>query len=177
MPSLKEFIDAMDTSWPVALTIFFAASALLYADHSGIRYVQGLPTWFVGAVFVAAVLSGSVVASAAVRKLFALAMRPFVTRRRRIAQVKHVEGLSGLPNNEIAILIWAAAQNTQVFLAPLNHKFLEPLVAKGYVVILPGMHTVHEWPHSIPDHIWQDLRSNPEALKKHENMGYPFRYW
>jgi hypothetical protein len=42
MPSLKDFVDAMTASWPVALAIFVACTTVLISDFVGFPYLSDL---------------------------------------------------------------------------------------------------------------------------------------
>jgi len=174
LTSIKEFIEAMTASWPAALAAFIGSAGLLFSDHLGVRYLATLPAWALGVALVVAWFSAGILFVALVRWLLDLVGRPFRRRRKARAKAEHVEGLAGLPDEEKYILAWAGHRNTQVFLAEFNHELLEPLVAKGYVSIVPGHHSILAWPHRIPDHIWKEVRAGVAAHPSKQELRDPF---
>jgi hypothetical protein len=175
MPSLKHFLEAMEASWPVALTVFLGAAALLTCDHFGLSYTKVLPEWFLGAIFIFLVFSSAVLVVSLLRFVVNAIARPIRRKRAEKWRQEHAEKMKDLPIPEIGVLLWAASQNTQVFLAPFNHELLEPLVAKGYVEHVPGHHSILDWPHHIPDHVWTFLRAELRAEPQLDRIENPFR--
>lgn len=157
MPNLKDFLEAMSASWPVALAILMGSSAVLVGERVELSYLTTLPDFIFGIAFLLAAFSASVLAVTFIRSVVAQFDALRVHQRRKQQIEKHVSGLADLPNPERDVLTYVAACRTQVFLAPQAHVRLEPLVAKGYVQILPGTHSILEWPHKVPDHIWAEL--------------------
>lgn len=157
MPSLKDFIEAMNASWPVALTIFAACCGLLISDTFQLRYLAGLPSWVLSATFVIAVFSGSVIIVRALQGIISLITAPLRARRFDSAVKAHLKRLEEMPPEEGAILAWAVANKKQVFVAGINEPRLAPLVAKGFLERLAGTHSMLEWPYRIPDHVWDEL--------------------
>lgn len=173
MPSIKDFVEAMSTSWPVALTIFIGSAAALVGEAVGIAYLAALPSWIFGTAFLFAVFSGAIVIVAALQAFSAWVGRPFRRRRAEQWKANHVEQLNHLPPEEAHVLVWAVANNTQVFLARVSHERLEPLVAKGYLQMLPGHHSILKWPYRIPDHIWEALRKDADELPERSKIPNP----
>lgn len=157
MPGLKEFIDAMGASWPVALAACIGSISILVGEGFGISYLATLPRLVFGIAFLIAAFSGAVLIVAIIVKSIA-GIEDHRTRRRRAeAKKRHIAALNNLPDEEKAVLNYVASCRTQVFLASMNHNRLEPLIAKGYVEVVRGMHSVVDWPHKVPDHIWNEL--------------------
>ncbi|RUW26946.1 hypothetical protein EOA34_06590 [Mesorhizobium sp. M4B.F.Ca.ET.013.02.1.1] len=179
IPSLKDFTDAMSASWPVALAACIGSAAVLVGEAFGLHYLSTLPDWLLGAAFLVCVFSGAVVAVAILRFLFSLPRKMLAARRRAKWKRKHVEELQFLPPQELHVLAWAAQCGTQVFTAPYNHQLLEPLIAKGYVQMIGGHHSIVNWPYRIPDHIWEQASNEfaswpPEEQEK--QLAYPFQW-
>lgn len=174
MPSLKDFIEAMSASWPVALAICLGSSVVLACKSLGVSYLASAPAWLFAATFFAAVLSGSVLAVSALRSAINWISHWRKRLRRERLEQRHVEKMSELPATEQAILLYALAQGTQVFAAPMNHRLVEPLIAKGYLCIVPGVHDMSEWPHIVPEHIWRALNRDRERLLKKSELPDPF---
>lgn len=160
LPTLKDIVDAMEASWPAALAIFIASSAVLISGHLGLTYLETLPDWFPGAVFLAAVASGSILFVAIFQSAIGLAMRSIRVRRYKAAETAHLETVKELPPPEIALLAWAVANRTQVFTAPYFNPHVKALIAKGILTIPGGHHHTDETPLFIPDHIWKALKED-----------------
>lgn len=169
MPSIKDFVEAMGATWPAALAIFLAGIAVLASERFELHYLATLPSWVPAAAFIAVVLSGSVLAVAAVRAVIDLARGPIRRRRQARYYAEHVAMLDDLPAQEAMLLAWAVANSTQVISAPYFNPHIKALAAKGYLQILAGSHRPHETPFRIPSHIWKALKSeaekDPEALR------------
>jgi hypothetical protein len=176
VPTLKDFTDAMSASWPVALAICIGASAVLVGEHFQIRYLTTLPEWLLGTAFLVTVFSGAVVVVALAQWAINLMARPFRRLRAERWKSRHLEELQALPPQEGYILAWAAQQNTQVFLAPYNDQLIEPLIAKSFVEIIPGTHSILDWPHRIPDHIWAAMREWIATYPPDRQLERPFRW-
>lgn len=174
MPSIKDFIEAMQTTWPVALGIFLGSAAILGADALGVSYVSGLPQWVLGTAFIVSALSASILIVAVIRGLVDLIAGPFRRRRMRERQKRHIDDIEKLPRDEQYVLFWAASNNTQVFLAEFNNRLLLPLISKQYIIVHTGTHHIHEWPHHIPDYIWDYLRAQYLAAGSPMKLESPF---
>ncbi|RVL05647.1 super-infection exclusion protein B [Sinorhizobium meliloti] len=173
MPSLKDFIEAMNASWPVALAILLASCALLIGEAVGLKYLQGLPPWTMGSIFIVAVFSGAVVVVRLVQLLVSALGAPFRRRRREAIYRKHLARLDELHPEEAQVLVWAALNNRQVIIADFNDIRLAPLVAKGFVDRLGGTHTMWEWPFRIPDHVWDELKRQVKEENIEMNVPNP----
>jgi hypothetical protein len=176
MPSLKDFVDAMNASWPVALTIFMACAGILISDYAEFRYIAGLPPWVPSAAFIAAIFSGSVVIVRLLQATISAIEAPFRRRKWQATLQSHLAKLDELPQNEAAVLVWAIASRNQVIVANFNEPRLLPLVAKGYLDRLGGTHSILEWPFRIPDHVWDELMRQwkEEPFEVPQDMQNPF---
>jgi hypothetical protein len=177
MPSLKDFTEAMNASWPVALAIMLGATAVLLSHHYEVAYVQALPGWMLSIAFLIALFSGAIIVVAIIRGLLDLFKMPFRRRRAKKWKERHVHQIGNLPQSEMHVLIWAAVNNTQVFLAPMNHERLEPLIAKSYIQMLAGRHSIIDWPYKVPDHIWDTLTADQSKLPPPDRVSSPFSRW
>ncbi len=174
MPSIKDFIDAMNASWPVALAVLLACVALLLGDYADLKYLHGLPPWAMGAVFVMGVFAGSVVIVRIVQLVVAAILKPFKREKRRRAIQAHLAKLDEINAGEAYILVWAAQQNRQAFVARFDDARLTPLVAKGFVERMGGSHSILEWPYRIPDHIWAEIKRQLDEDPQREIAGNIF---
>lgn len=157
MPNLKDFLEAMSASWPVALAILLGSSAVLAGERVELSYLTTLPGFIFGIAFLSAAFSASVLFVTFIRFTLAQFAKSRASQRRKHQIEKHVAGLDDLPAQEREVLSYVAACRTQVFLAPQAHVRLEPLIAKGYVQMMPGIHSILEWPYKVPEHIWAEL--------------------
>lgn len=158
MPSLKDIIDAMNSSWPVALAICLSCLGVLGAYSYYPEYIGGLPSSTKSVVFLGAIFSGSIVLVRIVQVILGMIAFPYRFWRRKRAQAQHVRQLWDLPNDERWVLAWAVASNKQVILANFTDARLAPLVSKDFLYRLPGNHSILDWPHKVPDHIWKELQ-------------------
>lgn len=160
MPSIKDFVEAMSTSWPAALAIFIAGASILISDYVGLKYLETLPNWMPGVAFLVTVLSGGILAVALLQSVATLAMRPIWQRRFKAAQRSQIADLENLPEPEALLLAWAVANRTQVFSGPYFNPHIKALIAKGLLTIPPGHHHSDEIPLQIPDHIWTAVKDD-----------------
>jgi hypothetical protein len=178
MPSLKDFIEAMNASWPVALTVLAACCGLLISDALGLSYLAGLPLWVLSTTFIIAVFAAAVVVVRILQGLISAVTAPLRNRRWNAAVQAHLKRMAELPPEEGAILAWAVANKRQVFIANLNEPLLAPLVAKGFIERVSGHHSILEWPYRIPDHIWDELMRQWKKDPFEANYPNPFvRGW
>ncbi|NSL21745.1 hypothetical protein [Agrobacterium tumefaciens] len=162
MPSLKDLLELMNSSWPVAMVLLLAGAAILVGHESSItaHYFVALPTWTAGAAFIAVAFGGSMLSVTALRFLIDWASGPF--RRRRNAKWKkdQLASLSDLSEPEKILLAWAFANRTRVFSAPYFHPVTKALTAKGLLMIPGGNHHTDKTPFEIPQYLWDFLKED-----------------
>lgn len=174
MPSVRDIIDALNSSWPVVLAVFVASIALLICDAYEVEYLKGLPASTTSIAFVVAITSSALLVARVAQALIAGLRRIGSARVRSERQLEHARKLWELPDGEKYLLCWAVANRQQVFLANFTEPRLQPLVAKGYLHRLPGSHSMLEWPFKIPEHIWAELMRDWQANPYQINHPYPF---
>ncbi len=178
MPSIKDLIELMGTSWPISLGLLLASASMLLADHLGLPYLASLPAWAPGAAFTVAVFSGATLTVSIIKSTISLICRPFDRRRRRKRQANHVAALADLSNDEGYILAWAVANRTQVISAPYFNATVKALITKGYLLMPPGSHSPVETPFLIPDHIWEAIKADLRDANLGDLVGArPFDRW
>lgn len=173
--NIKDFIEAMNASWPVALAVLLGAFGLLASESYGYDYLADLPKWGRGVIFSVGVFSGAVVA---VRVLQWIGYVVTLPRRRWLRKKRisrDLQLLAELPNQEQFILYWAAQNNLQVFHCQLHNPATEALVAKGLVIMIGGSHSMLEWPYSIVDHVWQEVRRDLATRTDVPHLACPFQ--
>lgn len=170
MPSVRDILDALNSSWPVALAAFVASVALLVCDAYEVEYLKGLPASTTSTAFVIAITSAALLVARAAKALVDGIGKRGSARQRALQLADHAAKAWELPDEEKHILAWAVANKQQVLLASFIEPRLQPLVAKGYLQRLSGSHSVLEWPYRIPDHVWlellQDWQANPYTIDK-----------
>lgn len=174
MPTLKDLVEALSASWPVALAALLGTGGILLGEALGLRYLRTLPEWALGATFVAMVFAAAVLAVSALRGVITGVSAMSGRRKRTLAVAAHVARLDDLPQAEKEVLAYLTLKGTQVFLAQHGHHRLEPLVAKGYVKMLGGTHSILQWPYKIPDHIWAELPERVSTDVDRSRMVNPF---
>lgn len=158
MPSLKDILEAMNSSWPVALTALVAGFSILLGYHYELQYLSALPSWVPGTAFLAFALGGSILAVNIIRWVLAWITTLFRKRRAEQWKREHIAGIDDLPEAEAYLLVWAVANRTRVFTAPYFNPHTKALTAKGYLMIPPGNHRSDQMPYEIPDYIWGALK-------------------
>lgn len=178
MPSIKDFIDMMSTSWPVALGLLLASSGVVLADIYSVAYIEALPSWLPGGAFVLGICSGSVLLVTIFRSALELAAAPFKRKKRNAIRAKHVEGLNNISDPEQWILAWAFANRTQVISADYFNETIKALITKGYLVVPAGQHLPNKMPLRVPDHIWEAISSELQNEDLSHLVGVrPFDRW
>lgn len=165
MPSLKDLLEAMSASWPVALAALLASCGVLAGYHFELDYLRALPAWLPGVAFIAATLAASVLGITVVRFLIDAALNPGRKRRAEQWRQKHIEELDDLPEAELLLLAWALANKTRVFSAPYFNQHTKALSAKGFLIVPGGNHHTDETPFEIPNYVWDALK---EKLKSQD---------
>lgn len=179
MPSIKEFIEAMSASWPVALAIMVGSCAVLAGDYYDLPQLAGVPDWLVGAAYIVAAFSGATLAVGLLRWMIALATLPFRRMSAEKWRNEHVQGLSDLPPDEVGILVWALANGRQVVVVEFFDDRIKALAAKGYLTMVPGNHRTNQVPYRIPEHVWRALKNEeiPHDVRQELLNHSPFGRW
>jgi hypothetical protein len=178
MPSIKDLIELMSASWPVALGLLLASAGILTADYLHLPYLASLPAWLPGSAFVIGILSGSVLVVAIIRELIRWAKAPFIRRRRLRSQREHLKRLHDLSEAERWLLAWAVANRRQVFSGDYFNEHVTTLLARGYLRVSSGSHLSNNMPLHIPDHVWEAINKGFSSQDLSELVGLrPFDRW
>lgn len=157
MPSLKDFIEALQAGWFVALTIFVGSSIILAGDYWSLPHLNESPGWLLTSAVVAGAFSFSVlVANIA---YIPVKLWQWLRRRKALKNIKNEISLliNQMPDQEFSILIYLVKSGRQAFNAEFNDRRLSPLVSKGIIIKLPGSHSVLEWPYIVRQEAWDIL--------------------
>lgn len=163
-PSLKEFVEAMGVAWPIAFSIWLGSCSILLAAYLDVSYVRHLADWFLTTVFIVAVFSGAAWLTAVMRGLLAAGKRYLSRRADREDQLQRINRLNDLPAHEHQIMAFLCTTNTQVFPAQYADGRLVGLVEKGLINRQPGEHNMLDWPHAVPNFIWDEMGRNREKF-------------
>lgn len=183
MPSIKDLLDAFAASWRVALVALLASVSFLAADFYKLEYVADTPRWVINGAFIVGVVSGAVLCSYLIAQTAILLAYPFKAYARFREKKKinrelklHAEGLHNLPRHQKYILAYFFTTKQKAFPATFNHHRLVALIQLGYVVRQAGTYSALDWPHYIPQHVWDELEANREEYTINErNLEYPLR--
>lgn len=157
MPSLKEFVAALQAGWFPALVALIRSGLVIGGDAFKIPYLDSTPRFIITALVIVAVFSFSILVANVVyapvflwkkwqkRKLKAK-FRDLITSR-----------INGLPDQELAILAYLVSSGRRAFSADLNDRRLVPLVALGMIQRQGGVHDMLNWPHVVQTDVWDHL--------------------
>jgi len=178
MPSLKDFVAALQAGWFPALAVLIGCGVVIAGDFYQIPYLENIPDWLVTVAVVVGVFAFSILAAN-------LAYAPVVLWRkiqRGLAQRERVSSLRrevlAAPPEEAWILAYLTTTGRKAFTAEFNDGHLAPLVSKGLVIRLGGTNNILKWPYIVQSDVWQFLLENKSQfhLPDAENMGDPFNW-
>ncbi|KAB2656277.1 hypothetical protein F9K94_17410 [Brucella tritici] len=183
MPTIKDLLDAFAASWRVALVALVASTALLAADWYKLEYVADTSRWVINGAFIVGIVSGAILISYMVAQLAKVIAYPFKVYAERKSKKDvesklkaHAEGIHSLPRDQKYILAYFYTTKQRAFPAMFNHPRLVALIQLGYVARAGGTHSAIDWPHYIPQHIWDELEENSEGYTIGEReLEYPLR--
>lgn len=159
MPSIKEFVEALSASWPVALAALLGSSAIVLTKDWGI-----IPSWGISVAFVIGAFAGAVLIVLMIRSIGSWIARWRGRRSWERMKEKQLIQLGSLSQAETLVAIWAAANRTQVFSAPYFHPAVQALRAKLLIEEIPGSHISDSVPFRFPDHVWEAITRDYQGL-------------
>lgn len=178
MPSLKDFVAALQAGWFPALAALIGCSFVVFGDAFQVRYLDASPPWLLTAAVVVGVFALSIL-------LANLAYAPVALWRRykrnawRLERTERIIAeVNAAPVEEISVLAYLITMGRQAFSAEFNDRRLAPLVSKGIIVKLGGTHSMLEWPYIVDDDVWRYLLENRDSLHMPEakTMLDPFHW-
>lgn len=153
-PRLKEILDAFLAPWSVAASIAVGSAALLILRWFGNTDLEALPPWAFGAAWVALVHAGVVLCIRTVQSLRNFGVRLYRRRRQRNRINQLLDTLSPEEREVIGHLLQL---NQRSLTAPLTSTHLAALIQKGLLVRGRGVFAATDWPHTIPEDVWEQL--------------------
>lgn len=164
MPSLKDFIEALQAGWFVALTILVGSLIIISGDYLGIDYLDRSPGWLITTSVVAGVFSFSVI----IANIAYIPVRVwrFFKEKRFSKKLKEetLEMIENAPDQEYAILVYLAKSGRQAFNAEFTDRRLSPLVSKGLIRKLGGTHSSLEWPYMVRQEAWDIMQERKDRI-------------
>lgn len=165
MPSLKDFVAALQAGWFPALVAFVGCFIIIMGDFLKIPYLASSPNILLTLAVVIGVFSFSILIANVVY-LPVLAWQVLQRRndlKRFRAQI--VQEIESAPESEKAILAYLVTTGRKAFVAEFNSKQLSPLVSKGFIIKLGGTNHILEWPHMVQQDVWEYLVKYKESFK------------
>ena len=160
MPSLKEFVEALQAGWFPALAALVGCSIVVLGDWYSLPYISVSPRWVLTTAVVVGVFAFSILAANAAY-LPVYFWKSHARRRARLASLERMKKeVDSVPLEEQAILQYLSTTGKKAFVAEMNHPLLAPLIAKGIIKILSGTHSILEWPHIVQDDVWEYMLSD-----------------
>lgn len=179
LPSLKEFVEAMGVAWPIAFAALLGSATIVYGHHEALPYLADLPRWFVALFLIIAIFSASICATRLVTKTFEIVRAFKDGRKASAARWKRVQWLYDLPDHEHEVMAYFFTRKMQAFPAEYGHGMLVGLRQKGLIVAQSGQHSILDYPHVIPEYIWEamELHSDDFTIPNVDKMRHPLSRW
>jgi hypothetical protein len=132
MPSLKEFVAALQAGWLLTTAVLVGV--------------------FSFSILLANIAYAPIVIWEKLKK----------RRARKTFKESIQQEILTAPPEEIEILAYLVTTGRRAFSAGFNDKRVSPLVSKGMIVKLGGAHSMLEWPYIVHKDVWQLLLENKE---------------
>jgi len=178
LPSIKEFIEALQAGWFPALVALVGCSLLVAGHWYKLPYLEVFPDWVVTTAVVIGVFSFGIIVANIV--YLPVVIWRMITRRRAKKQFKDwiQKEILAAPTAEVAILAYLLSSGRRAFAAEINDRRLTPLVTKGFLIRLGGTHSALEWPYLVQEDVWEFLQSNREQFFRPDwaNQPDPFHW-
>jgi hypothetical protein len=165
MPSLKDFIAALQAGWFPALAALVGCSIIVAGDYFKIPYLDSSPDLLLTIAVVIGVFSFSIL----VANIVYLPITTWKAIKRRKSRKefrkKLIREIEAAPDSEQAILAYLVTSGRKAFAAEFNNQKLSPLVSKGLLVKLGGTNSALEWPYIVRQEVWEYLIENQESYR------------
>ncbi|MDD8024510.1 MAG: hypothetical protein PHX82_15535 [Paracoccaceae bacterium] len=165
MPSLKDFVAALQAGWFPALAALVGCAIVIAGDWYQVPYLSSTPPFLLTAAVIVGVFAFSILAANIVYAPIAVWRSIKRARARKNFKERIEAEVFSSPPEEMAILAYLVTTGRKAFAAEFNDRRLAPLVAKGIVVKLGGTHSVLEWPYMVQEDVWQLLLMRKDELR------------
>lgn len=178
MPSLKEFVAALQAGWFPALAAFVGCSIIVLGDYFKVPYLDSSPSFLLVASVSVGVFSFSVLV-ANIAYVPIIVWKAIQNREKKKRLRKHfADEIEAAPNDEKAILAYLVTSGRNAFSAKYNDPRLSPLVSKGFLIKMGGTNSVLEWPYIVRREVWDYLLENQEHYRaKLPESGHDPFHW
>ncbi len=176
MPTLKEFVEALQAGWFPALAALVGCAIVVLGDWYSFPYISESPDWLLTTVVVVGVFSFSIlVANAAYLPVLLWNANTRARDRAKFRQMVRQE-VENAPPEERAILAYLVTSGRRAFAAEFDDRRLAPLVSKGILRKLGGTNSVLQWPYVVQDDVWEYLQEHRDQyiFKDASTVGDPF---
>lgn len=157
MPSLKDFVAALQAGWFPALAALVGCAIVIAGDWYQVPYLSSTPPFLLTAAVIVGVFAFSVLAANIVYAPIAVWRSMKRARAKKTFKEKIEAEVFSSPPEELAILAYLVTTGRKAFAAEFNNRRLAPLVAKGLVIRQGGTHSILEWPFMVQEDVWQIL--------------------
>lgn len=91
---------------------------------------------------------------------------PFYRAKRNTKNLRErvVRSLGSLSQEEWLLLAYCSNRNQRTIPLEITHRAANALVAKGILIRASGVGDSLAWPFTIPEFLWEHLKTNPEAI-------------
>lgn len=160
MPSLKDFVDALQAGWFPALAAFVGCAIVVLGDYYQLPYLDEIPKFILNVAVIVGVFSFSILSANVAR--VPVAIWKLIRNRRyaRMFKEKIISEIQAVPKSEEVILSYLATSGRKAFVAKFDDSRLAPLVAKGILIRLGGTNNILEWPYVVDEDAWNYLLTN-----------------
>jgi len=165
MPSLKDFVAALQAGWFPALAAFVGCSIVILGDYFKLPYLGKSPDFLLTVAVMVGVFSFSVLVANVVYLPISIWKRWEKRKKREAFRRKLIREVEAAPASEQAILAYLVTSGRKAFTAEFNDQRLLPLVSKGVLVKLGGSHSMLGWPYMVRWEVWEYLIENKELYR------------
>ncbi|WP_414593353.1 hypothetical protein [Ancylobacter sp. G4_0304] len=178
MPSLKDFVAALQAGWFPALAALVGCGIILIGDYFKIRYLDTTPSGIITTAVVIATFSLSVLIANVAYLPAILWQRYRRQRHNKIRKERILREIESAPPQEKELLCYMVTSGRKAFVAEFGDRRLAPLVAKGLITRLGGTHNLLEWPYIVQEDTWEYLLDNQDRfyVKIYPNSEDPFHW-
>ncbi|MES2336353.1 MAG: super-infection exclusion protein B [Pseudomonadota bacterium] len=178
MPTLKEFVEALQAGWFPALVALVGCAIVVMADWYSLPYISDSPKWLVTTAVVVGVFSFSIlIANVAYLPVLLWNAVARARNRKKFRKMVRLE-VENAPPDERAILAYLITSGRRTFVARFDDRRLSPLLTKGILRKLGGENSVLEWSYVVQDDVWEYLLEHRDNyfFEDVSAIGDPFRY-
>ncbi len=164
MPSIKDFIHALEAGWFTASISLIGCCIVIFGDYYAVPYLSSTPVWFLNLAVIVGVFSFAIIMA----NFLYFPIFIFKAVRKRFAKAKAVrrayQEVEAATPDEKEVLRYLIATGQRAFVANYGNSRLITLVAKGLIQVAPGQHSIMEFPHVVQPYVWAYLEKNRDEI-------------